>query len=62
MLSKEFKLEILKMLNEKSDLDEEIAAINEKAREFNALVKKLTGKDQLDYHGLVRMLCEEHND
>ena len=62
MLSKEYKLELARLVDVKNNLDEEFAAWKKKASGFNADIKKLTGKDKIDWSELVRTLCEVEND
>jgi len=62
MLSKEYKLELARLVDVKNQLDDEIAVWKKKASVFNADIKKLTGKDKIDWSELVRTLCEVEND
>jgi hypothetical protein len=62
MLSKEYKLELYRLVYVKEELDNDFASWKKKAAVFNADIKKLTGKDKIDWSELVKTLCEIEND
>lgn len=57
MFTKEQKLELAKLVDEKNQLDAEFAEFQKKAFQFNGKIKLLTGKESLDWSELVKMLC-----
>jgi hypothetical protein len=59
MFTKEQKLELTKLVDEKNQLDAEYAEFQKKALLFNSKIKLLTGKESIDWSELVKMLCEE---
>jgi hypothetical protein len=62
MLSKEVKHDLCKLVDVKNKLDADLADVMERAKNFNDEIKKLTGKDNLDWSELVKMLCEVGED
>lgn len=57
MFTKEQRIQISKLVDEKNKLDEDMEALKKRMVYFNGQVKAITGKDELDWAELVKMLC-----
>lgn len=62
MFTKEQKIQIAKLVDEKNKLDEDMEALKKRMVYFNGQVKAVTGQESLNWAELVKMLCAEDED